>query len=326
MMEYGLRHYEAVQRLFWFLFFLACMAIAHPVAKSYLAGFAHLPPPQAPVAFDPLKSTAFWFQLDWLRRETLLGFVIVFLGWVAVLFLAGRAAWLLVQIVGELLVKRILTSTLKSHSIRAKSTFSSSPTNWERLFPAEALLAKVGRFPLPLLFHPFQRLRLMVGNPVNPISAQDMIERERRIVEADWQVFSGSWAPFRWLLWPLPLLALLQSVWLFYIQLQPALTGQRELMETFHSLIGNLVPVAQVGALAIVFHLTAGLIRRLEELYLSNVDDLLYEHLLSRLPFQSSDTLVLLEALKHHFLELQQLIRRLERPAQAIPQRTENPE
>ncbi len=325
-MEYGLRHYEAVQRLFWFLFFLACVAIAHPVAKSYLAGFTHLPPTPTGGPFDPLKNTAFWFQLDWLRRETLLGFVIVFLGWAALLFLAGRAIWLIVQFVGELLVKRILTDTLRNHSIRTKSTFTNSPTNWERLFPAEILLAKVSRFPLPLLFHPFQRLRLMFANPVHPVSAQDMIERERRIVEADWQVFSGSWAPFRWLVWPLPLLALLQSVWLFYIQLQPALTGQRELMETFHSLIGNLVPVAQVCALAVILQLTAGLLRRIEELYLSNVDDLLYEHLLSRLPFQSSDTVVVLEALKQHFLELRQLIRTLEQPVRQIPQTTENPD
>lgn len=318
-MEYGLRHYEAVQRLFWFVFFLVCVAIAHPVAKSYIAGIAVLPPPAAGVHFDPLKNTAFWFQLEWLRKESLLGFVIAYLGWAAVLFLAGRVVWLLVQVVGELLVKRILTATVKSQPIRVKSTFSNSPANWERLFPAETLLRKVNRLPLSLIFHPFQRLRLMVGNPANPLSSQDLIERERRIVEADWQVFSGSWAPYRWLLWPLPVLALLQAVWLLYIQLQPALAGQRELLaETFHSLIGNVVPVAQVSALAIALHLSGGLIRRIEELYLSNVDDLLYDHFLSRLPFQSSDTVVLLEALKHHFLELQQLIRKLDRPAPSV--------
>jgi hypothetical protein len=54
------------------------------------------------------------------------------------------------------------------------------------------------------------------------------------------------------------------------------------------------------------------------------VDDLLYEHFLSRLPFQSSDTVVLLEALKHHFLELQLLIRRLERPSQPIVTTTDD--
>jgi hypothetical protein len=323
-MEYGLRHYEAVQRLFWFLFFLLCTAIAYPIAKSYVAGFSHLPPPPTAPHFDPLKNTAFWFQMNWLRRDSLLGFFIVYLGWLAVLFLAGRVLWLLVQVFGELLVKRILTSTVKSQPIRVKSTFSNSAANWERLFPAEALLRKVNRFPLSLIFHPYQRLRLMFGNPTSAISSQDLIERERRIVEADWQVFSGSWAPFRWLLWPLPLLALLQSVWLFYIQLQPALTGQRELLETFHSLIGNLVPVAQASALAVALCLAGALIRRLEELYLSNVDDLLYDHFLSRLPFQSSDTVILLEALKLHFLELQQLIRRLEQPAQPITTTTES--
>jgi hypothetical protein len=323
-MEYGLRHYEAVQRLFWFLFFLLCMAIAHPVARSYLAGFSHLPPPTAIPHFDPLKNTAFWFQMDWLRRDSLLGFLIVYLSWLAVVFLVGRVLWLLVQVFGELLVKRILTSTVKTQPVRVKSAFSNSPANWERLFPAETLLSKVNRLPLSVILHPYQRLRLLFGNPANSVSSQDLIERERRIVEADWQIFSGSWAPFRWLLWPLPPLALLQAVWLFYIQLQPALTGQREIMETFHSLIGNLVPVAQVSALAVSLHLVGGLIRRIEELYLSNVDDLLYEHFLSRLPFQSSDTVVLLEALKHHFLELQLLIRRLERPSQPIVTTTDD--
>lgn len=315
-MEYGLRHYEAVQRLFWLLFFLLCMAIAHPVAKSYLAGLAHLPPLQPGVYLDPLKSTDFWLRLDWLRKDSLLGFVIIYLGWVAILFLAGRILWLMAQVMGEFFLKRILTSTLKSQPIRVKSSFSGSAANWERLFPAETLLRKINRLPLSLIFHPYQRLRLMFGNPVNPMSSQELLERERRIVETDWQVFSGSWAPFRWLLWPLPVLALLHSAWLFYIQLQPALTGQRELHEAFHTLIGNLIPLAQVGALTVGLHLAGGLIRRIEELYLSNVDDLIYEHFLARLPFQSSDTIVLLEAIKSHFLELQQLIRKIEHPAQ----------
>ena len=49
-MEYGLRRYEAVQRLRWFLFFLVCLALAYSMAGSY-----DISPPARFLAASSLK-------------------------------------------------------------------------------------------------------------------------------------------------------------------------------------------------------------------------------------------------------------------------------
>jgi len=55
----------------------------------------------------------------------------------------------------------------------------------------------------------------------------------------------------------------------------------------------------------------------MEELYLSNLDSLLFDRLLSRLPFQSNDTLIILETLQRQFKELHAALKILERTIHA---------
>ena len=186
-------------------------------------------------------------------------------------------------------------------------------TGSERLYPTELLIREVARFPLRFLFHPYQRLRLLLANPQGALASEDLSEKERRIVEADWHVISGSWAPFGWLMWFLPLTALVQAFYLFSQQLQPAIAGQKELQDVFGFVIASLLPVIQVVAITIAFRISSALLKRFEEFYLSNVDALLYDQFLSRLPFQSSDTVILLEAMERHYQELQSAMRRVER-------------
>ncbi len=312
-MEYGLRRYEAMQRLLWFLFFLFSMAIAYPMARSYQSALPALPVPAGSFQTEFLKSKAFWTQLHWIKSDSILSFLIIFLIYTAIVFLAGRLVWLLIQYVGKFFVKRMLVANIPQGHGRPRPTLEGFSGSLERLFPAELLLKKASRFPLPILFHPFQRLRLMLIKPGGAISSEEMLEMERRIVETDWQVLWGSWTPFRWLLWVLPLLAILQTSWMFYVALQPALEGHMDLNELFGPVLHSFLPLAQIIGVAIILNLAAGLFKRIENLYLSGVDALLYDQFLSRLPFQSSDTLIILEAMQKHFMELQNIMRRMER-------------
>ena len=142
------------------------------------------------------------------------------------------------------------------------------------------------------------------------------MEKERRIVETDWQILWNTWTPFRWILWVLPLLAMVQTSLLLYLQVEPILTGKKELQDILAPMFGSLVPLVQIITLALVLNLASGLTKRLESLYLSNLDPLFYDRFLSRLPFQSSDTVILLDAMQKHFQELHNILRRLE---QAVP-------
>jgi len=309
-MEYSIRRYEAVQRLFWFLFFLVCLGVAYPVAGRYqdtYSGSAVL----ASIKPEVIMTPEFWAQRYWLGVDPL-GKVILYLFWVGVLFLAGKAAWLLLQYAGKHLVKSMLVQTLKDSSIRPKPDLEYLAANRQRLFPVESLTNKVGGFPLRFLFHPYQRLRLMLANPHDVLSSDELTEKERRVVEVEWQVHWSSWAPLRWLLWILPLLALAQTGWLFYLQLLPALSAQTEIEDLLGPLLASLLPVAQIVVVVIIFNLASGLLRRLENLYLSNVDALFYDQFVSRVPFQSSDTPVILEALQKHFEEIHAILRSME--------------
>jgi hypothetical protein len=152
----------------------------------------------------------------------------------------------------------------------------------------------------------------MLSNHQHVLSADELTEKERRIVDIDWQVFTSSWTPFRWLLWLLPALALIQTGSIFYQHLAPALTGQKEMEEAAGPLLASLLPMGQSIALVIVFNLVSGLLKRLENLYLSDVDALFYDQFVSRVPFQSGDTVLILEALQKQFRELQTILRRIE--------------
>lgn len=343
-MEYGLRRYEAARRLSWFVFFLLCLALASSAADWYEANHVQLtqsiqptaPPPQtertgpapatrekasATPALRPeeLKSLSFWTRCHWLGLQPL-GRALTWLSSVAVLFLAGRLLWLLTQFVGEVLVKRVLTKTIRPLASRRNPMTEKLPPTAEQVFPAERLMSKVNLLPLQLIFHPYQRLKLLlVKKPQSTLSSEELMEKERRIVETDWQVLYQSWSPFRWLLWLLPVLALAQTCWMLYVYLQPALTGQKEIQEILGHVLQSLVPLVQVILFAIVLKLVSSLLRRVEDLYLSNVDAMLYDQFICQLPFQSSDTVIVLEALQRHFNEIHAALRRLERSLHPEP-------
>ncbi len=314
-MEYGLRHYEAVQRLFWFSLFLLCLTLAYPAAKSYQAQFASLKPVVSTQQADAYKSVEFWKQTHWLSTKSVVGFAILYLISTQVLFLASRFIWLFLQFIGTFIVKHVLTTTLSSASNKSMLSVASSPAAIERLFPSDELYRRANRFPFSVILHPFQRLRLMFRNPQSTLPAEQLIEKERRVSEADWQILSASWAPFRWLLFPLPFLALFQSSWMFYGSLQPLVNGQQDFHAYILPLTGSFVPLVQIVVLTVLLNIAAGLLKRIDSLYLATVDGLLYDQFLSRLPLQSGDTLILLEAMQRHFQELRMLLRRLEKSA-----------
>lgn len=309
-MEYGLRRYEATQRLLWFLFFLACLGAA------YLMTPARLPePPSGSPAFrtiqpDVLKSLTFWFNLYWIRMEPF-GRVMLFVIWALSLFLGGRLLGLIVQYLGQFLVKSLLNTHLGSHA---------SPQRNHPTPPAALLLKRTENILLQCLFHPFRRLRVLLTNPGMTLSSGSLSEKERRLAEADWEILWSSWSSFRWLLWLLPLAGGVQSVTLLVQYLQPVLFGQSDILKSalkdFQELFGlvfiGLLPLLQVVFLAIVFSLGAGLLKRLEGFYLSGVDALFYDRFLTRVPFQSSDTPILLETLQKNFQEIHSRLKSLE--------------
>ncbi|NLJ26643.1 MAG: hypothetical protein GX433_01360 [Deltaproteobacteria bacterium] len=311
-MEYGLRRYEAVQRLRWFLFFLFCMVFAYPVAGSYtIASPEHFSSLSSP-ELGELTSLGFWFQLSWFCVDPL-GKFLIYIAWVGWIFLGGRFVWLLVQYGGKIFLRNLLERYIKKPVGTFVPVWDSASSNRAFLFPTELLLQKIRPVHFQLIFHPFRRVRLMLADSQGAFSSEDLVEKERRIAEADWQILWGAWSPFQWLLWFLPLLALIQALWLFYIQLQPALTSQKEIQNILKPAFTGFLPFAQAIVLSIIFALGSGLMKRLENLYLSNVDALIYDQFLSRLPFQSSDTLIILETLQRHFKEMQAVLRRLER-------------
>jgi len=314
-MEYGLRHYEAVQRLFWFMLFLCCLFLAYPVARGCQAHFASIKSSVSALPTDAYKSPEFWKQTHWLSSASMVNFAILYLITAAALFTAARVVWLFVQFIGVFIVKYVLATTLAQYSSRSKFSVAGSPAALEKLFPATELYRKVNRFPFSLILHSFQRLRLMFRNPQSALPAEQLVEKERRVSDADWQILSSSWGPFRWALWPLPFLALFQSGWMLYGRLQPLVDGQHDFQAYVLPLAGSFVPVVQIGLLTILFHIGAALLKRIDNLYLATVDGLLYDQFLSRLPIHSGDTLILLEAMQQHFQELRTLLRRLERPA-----------
>lgn len=355
-MEYGLRGYEAIQRLLWLLFLILCFAAAyftqHP--SSY--------PAVANPQLRALKTTAFWTGLHGIRMaapavETfrgklssqepdrnagmarpgtqekksthstpaeqsaaqtdswLLSRIMLFLVRVGFIFTAARFLLLLVQFLAKFVMNAIMSESLKRLG-SPKQEFDTGPIYPERLFPRQLLLDKIRQVPLNFLFHPFMRLRLMLSGFAKSVSSEEMIEKERRIVETDWQLLYGSWGPFHWLLWLLPAVALVQSAWFFLIQVQNASVAQKELLDSLQALPNVVLPLAQAVGIVIFFRVAAAILRRMEELYLSNLDALLYDRLLSRLPFHSGDTVILLQTLQRQFQEVHSALRRLERSVQ----------
>lgn len=307
-MAYGLRRYEAGQRLQWLVFFLLCIALAYGIARTHVLVAPHPLPLQTQWAQE-LKSTGFWLSLNGIRVDPL-GRVLLFLGWVSIVFILGRLAWLIVQVIGKLMMRQVLGASLPKQTVHPTGH---ETLRFEVVFPTEVLRTRVNRLPFQLLFHSYRRLRLMLFNPQGTLSSEELVEKERRIVETDWQILWRSWTPLRWVLLALPFAGLLQSMWMLYLHFQPALAGTRELQDTIGSSLPGFIPLIQAVVITIAFHLGAALVKRLEEYYLSDVDSLLYDQFLSRLPFQSSDTVILLKTMQKQFQILQTSLKRIER-------------
>lgn len=309
-MEYGLRRYEATERLLWFLFFLVCLGIAYLMVPDHLpASHAGIPAPRT-IQPEVMKSLDFWLNLRWISIDPL-GKLMLFLVWALFLFLMGRFLGLFIQYAGKYAVKGFLAAhiRLNAGSLRTQTHPPNTPAP---IFPEALLLQKTRNPFLQFLFHPFRRLRVLITNPGKTLSSGRLSEKERRLAEMDWEILWSSWTPFRWLLRLLPLAGTVQTVWLLYQVLQPALSGQKDFQELFGLVFNGLFPLFQVVFLTIAFSVAAGLLRRLESFYLSGVDALFYERFLTRLPFQSSDTPILLEMLQKNFQELHAGLKHLE--------------
>ena len=310
-MEYGLRRYEMSQRLLWFLFFLLCVAVSFPAVASYLAGH----PPLEPAAAKELtaRQTAFWLQQQWIR-EGFLPRIILHGVAVALLFLLGRLAWLFVQYVGAFAVRGFLSEAARGAQAGAMAA-GEAPDGaaLAREAASERAIERIRKTPLRFFFHAYRRLHILLSGPQKVLSAEELLTRESRLVEADWQIASGAWEPYRWVVRVLPLVGLAATLVIFYGKLQPVLEGKKDIQEAVAFGLASLLPFVQVSVAAVGLHVAGSLLRKVEGLYLATVDSLFYDQLLARLPLRSPDTVLILNALRAHVEELREALHRIER-------------
>lgn len=240
-----------------------------------------------------------------------IGRFMVFLIRSGAFFLAGKLIWLLVQHLARFGLNYVMSENVKSPE--TANPGKEKPVWPESIHMRQLLMTKVRRVPLYFLLHPFQRLRLMLSGSQRSVSSEELIEKERRIVDTDWQILYSSWGPLRWLFWMLPALALAQTACLVLQQVHLASVNQKELIDSIQSMQVVFLPLAQIAGVILFFKMASGLLRRTEELYLSNLDALVFDRLLSKLPFQSNDTVIILEALQHQFDDLHTALKRIER-------------
>ncbi len=367
-MFYGLRRYETLHRLWWFVFFFLCLFLAR-----YSYSFTHVPR-HGPELKD-LAKTDFWTGLRGIgmtspspeysagkqeqpekgaRPQTgkstgagkgerplepsagqdrdnieLVSGMLLFIIRAGIIFLELRLLWLAVQYAGRYLLQLFMSE------IKDPGPFNSEPagTGPEALFPVLVLVARIRRSPLSFFLHPFIRLRLILSGFQKSVSSEQLFEKERRVVEADWRILYGSWGPYRCLFWVLPILGLAQTALLLVAQFNVASSGlalvpqkealdaarsmasfapQKEILDTIKPTLNLLLPLIQAAGVAVFFQLAATLLRYFEELYLSNLDAFIYDRLLSRLPLRSSDTILILETLQQQFRDLNAALRSLE--------------
>lgn len=311
-MEYGLRRYEAFQGLATLLFLVLCLMLALPASTLYSIGGSYSPASDSPVSVG-YQTLDFWLQQRWIDKGPM-GSLIVYLAWAGLIFLIGRFVWLIAQYFGKHMADKLLTeagSNAPKHSKPSLDTLLSKP---ERLFDADYVRLNADRAPHKYIFHSFQRLLLLLPKRQGNLSSEDLLDKERRVAETDWHLFHSSWSPFRWLLWILPLLALIQTGSLLYGRVRPLVSEGANSTETLNLalILVCLIPLVQVALFCIFLNFCRAIQQRLEGIYLSGLDALFYDRFLSRLPFQSGDTLILLEALQHYFDDVHTALKRLE--------------
>lgn len=311
-MQYGLRHYESAQRLWWFVLILLCLALAYPASGGYVKAAARLRPLDlGTIQPELLKSMDFWLQGQWIAAGPL-GRVIVFLALSAWYFWVFRALWLALQGLGKWLIGRSLHQVAGELPAPAAADPTRATARPEALLPAEPLRRIARPRVLRILFLAHRRLYLLLSGVSRVLSSEALLQRETRLETIDWQLTASTWGPHRSLVRLLPGLALIQGGWSFYWALQPVLDGRQELQVVPALVVASLIPLVQMIALSVGLALARGLLERLEHYQLARLDGLFFDSLLSRLPLQSSDTLLLLNALERHFQQLHAAVKRLE--------------
>ncbi|SPF35455.1 conserved membrane hypothetical protein [Syntrophobacter sp. SbD1] len=376
-MFHGLRRYETLHRLWWFVFFFLCLIFAR-----FSSGIAY-PPRQGPDLKD-LSKIVFWSDLqgisitspensrgkqdqqdktaqtgrstvpdrskqpagpaaqnDYRENIELVSRILLFIIRAGMIFLELRLLWLVVQYAGRYLLQLFMSEGNERGSFNRgqegkQFTISSRQG---ALTPFAALTARTMRTPLTFILHPFIRLRLILSGFQKNLSSEELLEKERRVVEADWSILHGSWGPYRCLVWVIPLLGLAQTVLLLIAQFntasaglaliaqkeafeaaKPMLSTPKEIIESIKPTFSLLLPLIQAAGIAVFFQVAATLLRYFEELYLSNLDSFIYDQLLSKLPLRSSDTLLIMETLQQQYKDLNASLKRLENKLLSPPQ------
>ena len=312
-MHYDLRQYEARQRFLWFVFFLACLLLAIPAKALYLRDITSLP--VLPGTTPAMKSMDFWYQQQWVH-DGALGGALTYLIWTIVLFWAGRFFWLMLQYFGRFTLARALRNMergLKQHRARSHLFKPASTAQHKLPESLRRFTDSLKQNPLRFLFHSYQRALFTLSPPHGLLMVEDLLDRQQRLADIDWQVFNGSWVPFRWVLRLVPVLAISQTFRLLYLQIQPVLGGQKDLPELANALLPALLPFLQVACIALILALGYAFTSRIENLYLAGLDTLFYDRLFSSVPIRSSDTLLMLDSMHQQFQELKEAVARLER-------------
>ena len=367
-MSYGLRRYETLHRIWWFVFFILCLFLARyshssinvprqaPELRdlgnvSFWTGLQGItitsagpenskmkqdqpdkgPKPQAgkPTGADKAKrpSEASAGQNDSRDHIELLSGVLLFIIRAGIIFLELRLLWLVIQYAARYMLQLFMSESKDPGPHKPEP----GVTGPEALLPVMVLVARIKRSPLSFFLHPFIRLRLMLSDFQRNVSSEELLEKERRAVEADWRILYGSWGPYRCLFWVLPVLGLAQTALLLIAQFSSPslalvpqkesidiaksmvnLTTQKEILDTVKPTFNLLLPLIQAAGVAVFFQVAATFLRYFEELYLSNLDAFIYDRLLSKLPLRSNDTLLILETLQKQFRDLNAALQRLE--------------
>jgi len=271
--------------------------------------------PRTPViatTSEALKTYGFWAQRHWIHVGPL-GKVLAYLAWVAVLFIVARFLWLIAQFIGKGFLLRDLREMMSSVKSRQAAKLSDSTTDAQnKPYAGFALMVSRLNHPSRFLFHAFRRAQTTLSSTAAMPFTDGLLERQQRLSDMDRQIFKSSWTAFRWILRLLPILAALQSFWLIYSETLLFLGKQSELEQFANAFWPAMLPLVQLAILAVFLGLASAFMRRVENLYLANLDTSLYDQMLSELPIRSSDTLLILQSLQKHFRELQVTVKRLE--------------
>ncbi len=256
----------------------------------------------------------------------LVGSALLFLIRAGVIFLLLRLVWLVVQY-GSRYLLQLFMSEIKGFDPAGKGA--------ESALAVQALDARIRRSVASYVLHPFLRFKLTLSGFHANVSPESVLEKERRAVEADWRIMYGSWGPYRCLVWILPILGLAQTVLLLVSQLsglgpasqKAALSAvkplmdssiQKQILETAKPVLSLLLPLIQAVGVAFFLQIGSTILRSFEELYLSSLDALIYDRLLSRLPVKGGgDAAVIVEALHRQFREFGAALARLEKAARS---------